>query len=114
MAAREDQPQSIVGDGHLVLRQVVPRVGGRQVRLDRRLAAEQLGLVAQSSVATESIERPVARRRGDPRRGMVRDPAHGPRIERGDERVLDRLLGEIEVAEDADERRDRPTLLLAE
>ena len=37
-----------------------------------------------------------------------------PDLESRDERVLDRLLGEVEVAEDADERRDRPPLLLAE
>jgi hypothetical protein len=38
----------------------------------------------------------------------------GPHLERGDEGVLDRLLGEIEVAEDADQCRDGPSLLLAE
>ncbi len=46
--------------------------------------------------------------------GLCRDAAVGPDLECGDERVLHRLLGEVEVAEDADERRDRPSLLLAE
>ena len=45
---------------------------------------------------------------------MVRDTARRPRLEGGDERVLDGLFGEVEVAEDADERRDRPSLLVAE
>ena len=50
----------------------------------------------------------------DPGPGVVRDAPLRPRLEGGDERVLDGLLGEVEVAQDADERRDRPSLLLAE
>jgi hypothetical protein len=38
----------------------------------------------------------------------------GPGLERADERLLDRFLGEVEVAEDADERCDRPPRFLAE
>ena len=37
-----------------------------------------------------------------------------PALERDDERLLDRLLGQIEVAEDADQRRDRPPRLAPE
>ena len=46
--------------------------------------------------------------------GLSGMPRCRPRLERGDERLLDRLLGEIEVAEDADEGRDRSPGLLAE
>ena len=46
--------------------------------------------------------------------GIGRDAALRPRLERADERVLDRLLGEVEVARHPDQRRDRPALLLAE
>jgi hypothetical protein len=52
--------------------------------------------------------------RRDPGTGIRWDPSIRPYLERRDERVLDRLLGEIEVAEDANERRDRPALLLPE
>ena len=37
-----------------------------------------------------------------------------PALERDHERVLDRLLGEVEVAEDADQGRDRPSRLAPE
>ena len=46
--------------------------------------------------------------------GLAGTPRAGQRLQRGDERVLDGLLGEVEVAEHADQRRDRPALLLAE
>ena len=56
----------------------------------------------------EAVDRPVPCRRRDPGARVVRDAPNRPRLERGDERFLDGLLGEVEVAEDADERRDRP------
>ena len=46
--------------------------------------------------------------------GLSGMPRVRPRLERADEGLLDGLLGEVEVAEDADERRDRPPRLLAE
>ena len=46
--------------------------------------------------------------------GLSGTPRSGHDLERRDERLLDRLLGEVEVAEDADERRDGPPLFLAE
>ena len=46
--------------------------------------------------------------------GLSGTPRDRPGLERRDERLLDGFLGEVEVAEDADERRDRPALLLAE
>ena len=56
----------------------------------------------------------MAGRRRDPGPGVVRHAALRPDLERRDERLLDRLLGEVEVAKDADERRDRPARFLAE
>ncbi|MDX6229225.1 MAG: hypothetical protein QOI76_2615 [Frankiales bacterium] len=44
--------------------------------------------------------------------GLRGTPRSGQHLERHDERVLHRLLGEVEVAEHADERRDRPPGLL--
>ena len=45
---------------------------------------------------------------------MRGDAAVRPRLQRSDERLLDGFLGEIEVAEDPDQGRDRSSLLLAE
>ena len=90
------------------------RLDGRELRLDRRSRAELIGLLAQPPAAAQPVDRPVARGRRDPRPGVGGHAAVRPGLERGDERVLDGLLGEVEVAEDADQRRDRPALLLAE
>ena len=38
--------------------------------------------------------------------GLVRRSSSGPALERGRERILNRVLGELEVTEDADEDRD--------
>ncbi len=113
VTAREDQAKAIVGDRHVVVGSDV-RLDGRQVRLDHGVARELLGLVTQPAAPAEPVDRPVAGGRRDPRAGVVRDAPLGPDLQGGDERVLDRLLGEVEVAEDADERRDRPSLLLPE
>ena len=116
VAAREDQPQPVVCDrAHAGL----PfdgrvRVDRFELRLDRRVALEQLLLLGEPPPAPQPVDRPVAGRGRDPRAGVVGHAARGPRLQRGDERVLDRLLGEVEVAEDADQRRDRPALLLTE
>jgi hypothetical protein len=113
VAAREDQAQPIIGDGHLVLG-AAARFDRRKLRLDRRFAPELCGLVAQAPTTAQPIDRPVPGRGGDPRTGIRRDASVGPDLERGDEGVLDGLLREVEVAQDPDERRDRPSLLLAE
>ena len=116
MAAREDQPQPVVRDrAHRVLGH----------GLHRRLAARSASKAASRASRTWRLARTAGRRRSRSiarfravvvihAAGVVRDAADRPRLERGDERVLDRLLGEVEVAEHADERRDRPSLLLAE
>ena len=44
----------------------------------------------------------------------IRHALPRPCFERPDERFLDGLLGEVEVAQDANERRDRPPGFLAE
>ncbi len=112
MTAREDEPEPIVLDGHRIL--LVRRVDGRELGLDRRDPAELLGLLAQPPSAAQSIDRPVARGGRDPGARVARDPANRPRLEGRDEGLLDDFFGQIEVAQDTDQRRDRPTLLLAE
>ena len=111
MATREDEAESIIGDGHVVL--WWPRVDRAQVRFDRGVAREHLGLLGQSFPTTDAIDRPVPRRRRDPRSWVVRHATLRPGFERRDERVLDGFLGEVEVAQHADQRRDGAALLLA-
>jgi uncharacterized membrane protein len=56
----------------------------------------------------------VARRRRQPRAGVTRQPVAGPALRGGRKRLLRRFLGEVEVAEEADQRREDATPLLAE
>jgi hypothetical protein len=115
MAAREDQPQPIVGDRHVRLPVAVAAGSdGLELRLDREVARKLVGLLAQPAPPTQTVDRTVARGRRDPRPGVRRYAAIGPDLERGDEGFLDRFLSEVEVAEDADQRCDRASLLLAE
>jgi hypothetical protein len=75
---------------------------------------QQLGLLDEALAASQPIDRAIPRRRGDPCARVGRDTLLGPDLERAGEGILDRLLGEIEVTQDTNERRDRPARLLAE
>ena len=55
---------------------------------------------------------PVPRRGDDPGAGVRRDAFARPPLDRRSEGVLDRVLGEVEVAEDTAEDRDRPRELI--
>ena len=108
----------------------VPRAGWQQVKIRRRRSSrtgallgrlvpgvEQGGLgvpVLPGGLPAEPVDGPVAGGGDDPAgraRGQAgrRPPLHG----RG-ERVLDGLLGDVDVAEDPDQDGDRPAVLLAE
>ena len=112
VAAGEDQPESVVGDVHLVLSGIGRDRG--ELRLDLGIALERPGLLAQARASAEPVDGPVAGRRRDPRTGVVGHAPDRPRLERRHERLLDGLLGQVEVAEHPDERRDRPAGLFAE
>jgi hypothetical protein len=115
MAAREDQSQSIVGDRHVgVAPTGLVGLDAGELRLDRSVPREFLRLVPQSSATAQPVDGPIARRRRDPRARVVRDTADRPGLERRDERLLDGLLGQVEVAEDTDERRDGSPRLVSE
>ena len=101
VAAGEDQLESLVGDhGLLVVRELLgPR--------------EQLRLARQRLLAADPVDRRVAGRRDDPGAGIARRSVARPALRRADEGVLHRVLGEIEVTEDAAEDRDRAGTLVA-
>jgi hypothetical protein len=75
---------------------------------------EHLGFPRQRALAPDPVDRTVASGGDDPRTGIARGPVARPALERGRERVLYRILGELEVAEDADQDRDCAAPLLAE
>ena len=83
-------------------------------RLQLRLAGDLGRLLHEAPAAAQPIDRAVARGGRDPGPGVRGDAALRPRLQGGDERLLDGLLGEVEVAEDPDQGRDRSPLLLAE
>ena len=100
MTAREDKAKPVVGEAavapeaHVILLPSSVDEGGLDLGELQRLA----------SGPTDPVKRPVARRRGDPCPGVARDAIPRPGLERGHERVGKRLLGQVEVAQDADER----------
>ena len=78
------------------------------------LVGEELGRErAQGTLAPEPVDRAVACNRDDPRERVARDAVLRPARERGRERVLDGLLGDVPVADGADQRGDRAPEVLA-
>jgi hypothetical protein len=93
VAAGEDQPQPVVGDGvHLG----VLAAG----RLEQGQGGPALG---QPALAAEPVDGLVAGGGDDPGPGPVGDARGRPALDGDQKGLLDRVLGEIEVAEDADE-----------
>jgi hypothetical protein len=110
MTAGEDQPQPVVGKGEVV----VLGLGLVDRRLELRQSREDPPLVLEVALTAEPVDRAVARDPGDPGARVGRRPVPGPALERDRERVLDRVLGGVEVPEDADQRGDRPPRLAPE
>ncbi len=101
MAAGEDQLESLVGnDGLLVVGEL----------FDPR---EQLRLAREGLLAPNPVDGRVPGRRDDPGAGIARRSVARPALGRADEGVLYRVLGEVEVTEDAAEDRDRARTLVA-
>ncbi len=109
VAGGEDQPQPVVGEllgldhGRLRL------VGGWTFqRLD------QPALLGESLLTAQAVDRAVSPDPDDPRGRVIGYAVRGPALQSPHERVLNRLLGKVEVAEDADQSRDRPPRLTPE
>jgi hypothetical protein len=104
MAAGEHELEPLVGEGRLVVHVVLDRLGH----------LEQARLRGQGAIAADAVDRPVASRRDQPRAGVRRLPVERPALRRDRECLLGGLLGEIEVAEEADQCRDDAAPVIAE
>ena len=62
----------------------------------------------------QAVDRAVAGGGDDPSGRARRHPGRWPALHGGRERVLDRLLGHVDVTEDAYQDRHRPAVLCAE
>ena len=103
MAAREEQFEPLVGKGRLVHGVL------------RCLAhLEQAGLRRQRAIAANAIDGPVARGRHEPGARVGGDSVPGPALRRDRERLLRGFLGEIEIAEEADQGSEDVAPLVAE
>ncbi len=103
MAAREDQFEALVLDHGLV-----DLIHGRLRRV------QQLGLLRKCPLAADTVDCPVACRHEQPRSRVRRHAVGGPALGGDRECVLGGFLGKIEIAEEADQRREHAAPLLAE
>jgi hypothetical protein len=103
MAAGEDELEALVGERRLV----------HGVLRDQR-DLEQAGLRGERALAADAVERPVAGGRDQPRSGARGDAVARPALRGDREGVLGGLLGEVEVAEEADQGREDASPLVAE
>ena len=103
VAAGEDEAELVVGDGA----EVTGFVGFVELH-GLRLAVVPRGLSA------DLVDPSTAGRGDDPAGGGGREALLGPALERHHEGVLDRFLGEVDVAEEADQGRYRSSGLGAE
>jgi hypothetical protein len=104
MTAGEDQLESLVRED----RRVHPAV----LRLIRHL--EQAGLRRQRAVAADPVDRSVTPRPHEPGTRVGWNALARPALRRDREGLLRGFLGEVEVAEEADQRSEHPSPLIAE
>lgn len=103
VAAREDEAQPVVVHGAL-LDGVVRCVQERGLRV----------AVRARGLAADPVDRLAARGREDPAGRAGGQAGHGPALDGRGERLLHRVLGEVQVAEDAGQDGDGTRVLRAE
>ena len=103
MAAGEDQLEALVGEW-----------GGVHRILLGLGRLEQSGLLGQGAVTANAVDGPVARGRNQPGVGAGGDAVARPALGGDRERLLRRFLGEVEIAEEADEGSEDASPLIAE
>jgi hypothetical protein len=102
MSAGEDQAQPLVPDPDQAV--------GREVHDLARFAgvAGLLVLSVGGALTAQPVERPVTRDRDEPLRRRVRNAGRWPVLQRRRGGLLQRLLGELEIPQPVDERRQHP------
>ena len=75
---------------------------------------EQPGLRSERAVAADPVDRAVARGGHEPGARILRRPVAGPALGGDRERLLGGFLGEVEVAEEADQACEDTAPLVAE
>jgi hypothetical protein len=111
VAAGEDQAQPLVRDRRRLLHLIL--VLGL-VPVDTLEPAQELRLALQVARAPDPVDRAVAGRGHEPAGRVGGNAVSGPPFEGVLDRVLKGVLGEVEVAEDADQGCEHPPVLLAE
>jgi hypothetical protein len=71
--------------------------------IDQQISTAVVAKHDPETIAPQPIDRPVSRRRRDPTTRVGWEAIAGPHLERHREGLLNRVLGEIDVAEDADQ-----------
>ena len=120
MAAGEDQPEAIILDLLVVTLLVITRglvdvrlVDLRVVEQRFRVEGEILLCLVEAGAPAHAIDGLEACRRNQPGPRFVRNARLEPGIERGSERLVHGLFGEIQISEEAHERRQHPARLRA-
>ena len=103
MAAGEDQLQALVGERRLL-----------QLVLHGLRDVEQARLRGERTVAPDAVDRTMARRGHQPGARIGGGAVAGPALGGGRERLLRGFLGEVEIAEEADQGGDDSPPLVAE
>jgi hypothetical protein len=102
MAAGEDELEALVGDRGLV-----------HVVLSRFGHVEEAELRLEGAIAADAVDGPVAGRRHEPRARALWNAFARPTRGGDRKRLLGRFLGEVEVAEEADQDCDDAAPLVA-
>ena len=108
MATGEDQPHHVVVE----CRRLIRLVRARRVEFD--LVRQLVVLAAKRDGATNAVDRLVAPDIDQPGARIRRRIFLGPSLQCHGERILQRVLCEIEIADEADQRGQRPARLVAE
>jgi hypothetical protein len=103
VAAREDELEPLVRDRRFL-----------HVVLNRLGHIEQAGLFRERAVAADAVDGAVARGGHEPGARVGGRPVEGPALGRDRERFLGGFLGEVEVAEEADQAGEDAAPLVAE
>ena len=107
MAAGEDQPQ------HVVVEHGVVALVGRNVGVEQHFMGQRGLLVAKRDLPANAVDRLVAPDIDQPRPRIGRRFSAWPALQCRRKGLLQYVLGEIEIADEADQRGQRPPRLVA-